>query len=290
MRYLEEIYNLYKQQKENPILDIQDSGEKEVINLSFNKSDKEITQNFEFGEIYYFLTENRTPVFFMINGKIEESKKNLYSVYKVSDFIDFATQEDFLFELNGLPYMVETWNEFYLYEDDIKEALFLGKLSEEEISILENAIDGISEIPEERRGLTIPDDENSYIQNRFKEDELNDVLPYKTLIFKLFEDIGEKEVEFIIELPPERLENQPLAAAEEIQSYTGENFVLFLNKDKKILILEPFDEVKGKKGTIKVFNKEYKVDGIPEEIYLRIPEEIKDINLIYIGGNITIEV
>ena len=200
MRYLENIYEMYKEQKKNPLPEIENLPEvdKEKIKEKFNEFQQNIKKeekiekpDLEFGEFYYFVSDRNIPIFFMINGELEDSNQNLYSVYKVSDFVDFATQDDFIFDLNDLPYMVETWNEFYIPLEQIKKAVYIGKLSDEDIDILLKVLDEGAEIPQEKRGLTILE-EGNYIQNLFKQDEVEDVAEYKVNIFGYFEDLEEK--------------------------------------------------------------------------------------------------
>lgn len=303
MRYLEELYKLYKQQKKNPLPDMENlpSIKEEKVEESFNKlqtanKKKEENPDLEFGEVYYFISDRNIPIFFMINGKLEGSNENLYSVYKVSDFIDFATDKDFITEINGLSYMVETWNEFYLPLEVIKKAFYVGKLSNEDISILLKVLDENAEIPQEKRGLTILENGN-YVQNRFKEDEVDDVKEFKVNIFGYFEDLEEKEeIKFLEELLYKSLEEQEekiklpeLAYAAQEETFAQrENFKVIKENDELIIkITEP--DLVGKKGKIKIFNKI--IEGIIPQIFkIKLPEKLKKVSIEYIADNIKIEV
>jgi len=298
MRYLENVYEMYKEQKKNPLPEIENLPEvdKEKIKKKFNEFQKNIKKeekiekpDLEFGEVYYFISDRGIPIFFMVNGELEGSKQNLYSVYKVSDFVDFATKDDFIFNLNDLPYMVETWNEFYIPLEQIKKAVYIGKLSDEDVDVLLKVLDEGAEIPQEKRGLTILE-EGNYIQNLFKQDEVEDVAEYKVNIFGYFEDLKKTFEDTIIELPPERLKEQPLVAGEEKTVYRGENFILFYNKEKREIELEPSEDLINKSVAIKIFDEEFGFRNLPEEVKLKIPEEYKGgINIDYIGKNIELE-
>ena len=296
MKYLEALYQQYKEQKKNPIPEIEDiETDKNKLKNKFMELQQTLKENtqpkpdLEFGEIYYLISERGIPMFFMINGELEGSSQNLYSVYKVSDFVDFATEEDFIFELNGLPYMVETWNEFYIPLEEIEKAVYIGKLSDEDIDLLLKILDEGIEIPPEKRGLAILENGN-FIQNRFKEDEVEDVKEYKARIFGYFDDLEEKQIKQVIYIPPERLEKQLLAAGEEKTVYRGKNFTLFYNKEEKILELEPAEELIDKPAVMEIFGEKREFENLPKVIQIAIPEEFKEnINIDYIGQNIIIK-
>ncbi len=301
MKYLEELYKLYKEQKKNPLPDMEilPSISEEKVKEGFEKLQKEIKErkkekpDLEFGEVYYFISDRNIPIFFMINGQLKDS--NLYSVYKVSDFIDFATQDDFIFELNGLTYMVETWNEFYLPLEEIKKAVYIGKLSDEDIEILLKVLDEGVEIPQEKRGLTILEDGN-YIQNLFKEDEVDDIKEYKVNIFGYFEELEEKaEIKFLEDMLYKSLEEQKESIELPELAYAAKEEYFAERKDFKVMKEEDEIVVKitnkdliGKEGKIKIFNKT--IEGIiPETFKIKIPENLQKVSIEYIADNIKIE-
>ena len=304
MRYLEELYELYKKQKKEITFDfealpeIQDEKLTEIEQKLKQEKKEERTEyqkpEFEFGEIYYYITPENIPIFFMINGKIEGT--DYYSVYKVSDFPDFATQNDFLFELDGLAYMVELWNEFFLTEDEIKDALFIGKLSEEEAQILEKAIDQEAEIPQDRRGLTILEGGN-YVQFKFKNDEIEDVRDYQLRIFHVFETIEEKEeIEYLNQLLYKSLEEQENqiqvpeeAYASEEELFTEREDFIMRKEGNELIVRVINKNLVGKEGKIKIFGKV--IEGtVPPEFKIKIPEKLKNISIEHIADNIKIEV
>ena len=301
MKYLEELYKLYKEQKKNPLPDMEilPSISEQKVKEGFETLQKEIKEgkkekpDLEFGEVYYFISDRNIPIFFMINGQLEDS--NFYSVYKVSDFIDFATQDDFIFELNGLTYMVETWNEFYLPLEEIKKAIYIGKLSDEDIEILLKVLDEGVEIPQEKRGLTILEDGN-YIQNLFKEDEVDDIKEYKVNIFGYFEELEEKaEIQFLEDMLYKSLEEQKedielpqLAYAAKEEYFAERKDFKVMKEEDEIVVKITNKDLIGKEGKIKIFNKT--IEGIiPETFKIKIPENLQKVSIEYIADNIKIE-
>ncbi len=302
MKYLEDLYKLYKEQKENPLPEIETLPEidKEKIKEKFNEFQKTIKKeekiekpDLEFGEIYYFVSDRNIPIFFMINGELEDSKKNLYSVYKVSDFVDFATQDDFIFDLNDLPYMVETWNEFYIPLEQIQKAVYIGKLSDEDIETLLKVLDEGVEIPQEKRGLTIFE-EGEYIQNKFKEDEVEDVKEFKSNIFQYFDDLEETaQIQFLDKMLYNSLEGQnielpEIAYAAEEEHYTEREDFEMIKEGNELIVKVTNKELIGKKGKIQIFGKT--IEGtIPEMFKIKLPENLKMVSIEYIADNLKIE-
>ncbi|WP_029522234.1 hypothetical protein [Persephonella sp. KM09-Lau-8] len=303
MRYLEDLYRLYKEQKENPIPELKDIeiDRNKLKNkfMELQQTLQESTQpkpDLEFGEIYYLISERGIPIFFMINGKLEGSSQNLYSVYKVSDFVDFATEEDFIFELNELPYMVETWNEFYIPLEEIEKAVYIGKLTDEDIDLLLKILDEGIEIPPEKRGLAILEDGN-FIQNRFKEDEVEDVKEYKARIFGYFDDLEEKaEIDFLEELLYKSLEEQKdsieipnLAYAAEGELFAERKDFKMMKEGNELTVKITNKDLIGKKGKIHIFGKT--IEGtIPEVFKIKIPQNLQNVSIEFIADNLKIEV
>ena len=303
MKFLEEVYKQYREQKENPTFEIEEIKLEE--NPKLNKLYEEITKKlekevpkeenkkeFEFGEVYYFLNEENIPIYFMLDGKIDDY--NLYSVYKVSDFPEFATQKDFIFELNNLPYMVETWNEFYLTQEEIENALFIGKIEDNDLDILERVIDEGEQIPEEKNGVTIFEDGN-YIQLKFQNDEVEDVKYYKLRIFQIFEEIEEKEeIEFLEDLLYRSLEEQEniqipeIAYASEEETFAERDDFIMMKEGDELIIRVTDDSIVGKKGKIKIFGKTIEME-IPKEFKIKIPEKLSKVSIEYIADNLKIE-
>lgn len=301
MKYLEHLYKLYKEQKKNPFPDMENlpSVSKEKLKEISNKlqtpaeQGKKENPDLEFGEVYYFISDRDIPIFFMINGKLEGS--NLYSVYKVSDYIDFATQNDFIIELNGLPYMVETWNEFYLPSEIIERSLYIGKLSNEDIEILLKVLDEAAEIPQEKRGLTI-DSEGNYIQNRFKKDEVDDVKEFKVNIFSYFDDLERQaEIKFLekmlyksLEEQEESIEVPELAYAAQEEFYAERKDFEMIKENDQLIIKITNENLIDKEGKIHIFNKI--IEGtIPEIFKIKLPEKLQKVSIEYIADNIKIE-
>ncbi|SNZ09129.1 hypothetical protein SAMN06265182_1485 [Persephonella hydrogeniphila] len=290
MRYLERIYELYKKSKKKPEIEIEEitEEEKREIEKIFQiveeeKSDKKNIQKNElqFGEVYFFIDE--VPIYFMLNAVLD----GFYSVYKVSDFVDFATNRDYVFKLNGLYYMVETWNEFFLTEDEIKKSLFIGRVPDEDLKILDSVLYEGKKIPENKRGLTLLP-EGNYIQYKFQKEEIEDVYKYIVRIFDILEEedfmnsIYNSLVEREIPLPE-------VAAAGEKDTF-AERPDFLIRKEKDELIVKVINKnLIGKNGEITIFSKEY-TGIIPEYFRIKIPERLSEVSVEYFADNLKIKV
>ncbi|WP_457641256.1 hypothetical protein [Persephonella sp.] len=279
--YFEEIYNLYKESLNDSEKELQDLAEE--MGLDYKYPQKTVnTKKPVYGDIF-LLIHKGIPIYYIFI----EKEENFYKVAKVSEFWRLANQNDLLVKINNEQFIVEPWNKFYLTEEEYKKSTYIGSLAEEDKKILIDYLEGrITDLPENKRGLNVPEGNYNFYQNKFHKDE---ALLVKEFALRVFQIIEESEPEFLIELPPERLQQQPLAAGEGKESYREKNFILFYNKDEDFIEMEITDEgITGKKGVIKVFDKEFYFEEIPETVILEIPEEIKDINIDYIGENIEV--
>ncbi len=289
---IEDFYRLYRDEIKKP-------AEEEIESISFNldknkkenilkmfkqpiqtKEEQEQKKNIKQGDIFLFFKEH-IPIYFIILDKIAA---DLYEVLKVSPWWVLANQNDFFIKIDNETFIIETWNNFILTEEEIKKASFVSKLSDKDLNILLSFIEEGKNLPAGRKGLEVPEGDYSFVQNKFHKDEAMLVKDYALRVFDLVEDEG------IIELPPERLKEQPLAAGEEEESYIGENFVLFFDKENNLITLEPAEELIGKPALIKIFDEEFKTEELPEEVLLKVSEEVKSVNLSFVGKNIKIEV
>ena len=289
MRYLEKIYRLYVESKKMPEIKIEEITEEEKIEIEkkfrgfpVEKKQENIQKNkLRFGEVYFFI--DRVPIYFMINANLD----GFYSVYKVSDFVDFATNRDYIFKLNGLYYMLETWNEFFLTEEEIKNALFIGKIPEEDLKILDAIIYEGKEIPENKRGLTLLPKGN-YIQYKFQKDELEDVYKYTVRIFHIIE-----EEDFMNSIYNSLIEREipvPSVAAAAGKELFAERKDFLMRKEKDELIVKVINKnLIGKNGDITIFGKEY-TGIIPEYFRIKIPERLSEVSVEYFADNLKIEV
>ena len=294
MRLIELIYNEYKkalsQQKEvegkAPEFKVS-KEEVDKILKTINKIQPSIierTENIEIGNVYEYLNEN-LPIFFTILDKTGD----LYIALVMTPYWQLSSDKalivDFEHPISNkfavLPIILNLDEEFIK-----NEAIYIGKLRKEDIDILQKFYNGeIEELPKDRRGLSYPEGKGFY-QEQFLKDEIERT--FKLQAFAQSPEFWEEEA--IIELPPERLEKQLLAAGEEKTVYRGKNFTLFYNKEEKILELELAEELIDKPAALEIFGEKYEFENLPKVIQIAIPEEFKDnINIDYIGQNITIK-
>ena len=61
-------------------------------------------------------------------------------------------------------------------------------------------------------------------------------------------------------------------------------------KEEKMIELEPSEDLINKEAIIRIFDKQFEFEHLPEKVELNIPEDFKEgINIEYIGKNIEIK-
>ncbi|NPA52460.1 MAG: hypothetical protein GXO22_06165 [Aquificae bacterium] len=276
--YFEELYQLYKETIKNEEEEMIELAEK--FGLTYNKNYENKKQP-KFGDIFFFYHKG-IPIYYLFL----EKEGDFYKVLKVSDFWRLANQNDMLTKVDGEKWAVETWNSFYIDTNQYKNSVYIGSLPDDDTQILKDFLSRkIKTLPPDKRGLTVPEGDYNFYQNKFHRDE---ALLVKDLSLRVFDLI--EEADNIIYLAPTKLEKQPLSAGKENTVYTADRFVLFLDKNHKIINLEPSKDLVGKPAILKIFDEEYETPSLPDEILLKLPDNIDQINLNYIGKNIKIEV
>jgi len=290
-RELELIYEDYLDEIENPIelenIKYQINDKEKIIQLFSQpvKIKKKEIPDIKPKNVYLFFKEH-IPIYYVIYDKTG----NFYEVLKISNYYELANQNDLFTKINEETFIIETWNKFYLTEEEIKESVYFGKLLDEDFEILKTFLEGkIDQLPQNKRGLTVPEGNYNFYQNKFHKKESEIVRDFTLRVFDIIEE-DEKSLMATIELPPERLQEQLLAAGEEKTVYRGDNFILFIDEENKIIELEPSEELIGKPILLKIYDEEYRFENLPEKIKLLIPEKYTGkINIDYIGRNIHIE-
>lgn len=127
----------------------------------------------EFGEILMLSNGD----LFILTGIIEHL--NYVTVYKISEWVDFATQDDFIFKFQG-----QTWvallDELYIPR---KYFTSVGMMDEAtEIDMLYDYNVNSKELPASHTGLTIPYGYD-YIQEKFREMETENYKIFSVLNF-----------------------------------------------------------------------------------------------------------
>ena len=262
-RLLELIYMDYINSIENPVeINIEQILRDEIKEKILNKFKTPVkTKKAEFpleqGNIYLFF-KNQIPIYYLIIDRID----GLYEVLKISNYYELGNQNDMIVSIGGETYTVETWNNFYLTEEEVKKSMYVGKLSEEDFKILTDYLSGkISELPENKRGLTVPLDDNFY-QIKFHQKESEIVREYKLRIFE--------EEENVIQIPPEREKEIliPLVAGREKTVLSCDNFLLKKLPEENLIQMIFSPEIQGKKAVITIFDEQHEFFKLPETIYI----------------------
>ncbi len=263
-RLLELIYMDYINSIENPVeIDIESRLDKQTKKrildkfktpIKLEKSKKTPVKE---GDILLFF-KGHIPIHYLIIDKID----NLYEVLKVSNFWELGNQNDMIVKIQDETYIIETWNSFYLTEEEITKSMYIGKLSEEDFKILTDYLSGkISELPENKRGLTVPLDDNFY-QIKFHQKESEIVREYKLRIFE--------EEENVIQIPPEREKEIliPLVAGREKTVLSCDKFLLKKLPEENLIQMIFSPEIQGKKAVITIFDEQHEFFKLPETIYI----------------------
>lgn len=237
MRYLEKLFDIYVSTKNEE---------------SFKTKQPNIIG--EFGEIclmdkgFLFLLTG-------VSGKYATG-------YKVSEWVDFATQNDFIFKFQGQTWMAILEHKLWVPKKNLKS---IGMMGENDLDIFfEFDVNG-KDLPKSHTGLTIPLDDENYPQNKFRKLEMADVAEY---IFSQHEAIDEAENNIISldefkSLFTSKLKkiDLPKAAASSAKTAYGENFVLYY--ENNILIVK-IDSNVVSQGLLKII-----IDG---DEFVVIPE------------------
>ncbi|MBK3332644.1 hypothetical protein GWK41_06150 [Persephonella atlantica] len=262
-RLLELIYMDYINSIENPVeINIEQILRDEIKEKILNKFKTPVkTKKAEFpleqGNIYLFF-KKQIPIYYLIIDRID----GLYEVLKVSNYWELANQNDFIIKVDDEMFAIETWNNFYLTEEEVKKSMYIGKLSEEDFKILTDYISGkISELPQNKRGLTVPISENFY-QIKFHQKESEIVREYKLRVFE--------EEENVIQISPEREKEIliPLVAGREKTVFSCDKFLLKKLPEENLIQVIFSPEIQGKKAVITIFDEQYEFFKLPETIYI----------------------
>jgi hypothetical protein len=223
-----------KIKKEGKSVNINLQDKNKLFSVEVSKFD--IKPEYEIGEI--FMVDD---FMVLLVGEFQ----NYWTCYKVTEWVEFATNYDFIFEFNGDKWMA-ILDKLYIPKDRL--GTYIGKIPEKYIDVLfEHEINDVN-IPTQYTGLTVPE---TAVQYKFRENELKEVAPY---IFAQFVAIGEEmeNMENINILTfndaknkiKELINNQtyPKAAHSNKKTARGKNFLLSLDKSKNLIYLKLIDD------------------------------------------------
>jgi len=203
-RFLEQVFQDYvNSEKDNGFnainRDMQEIADEMGLNYTQEHSYPPNNEKIEFGKVFLF-TDRESSFMFVITGEIEGTE--FYECKKVSDWIWLSNQNDFITELEdtdgllaeeGKPVIIEKWLTLYMHKEEIKHSLYIGKLKGKDEELFEKILDENMEIPREKRGLTVPEEDYRYVQNKFHKEEALKVKSYSVRIFLIMEMLENKD-------------------------------------------------------------------------------------------------
>ncbi|MCA1981065.1 MAG: hypothetical protein LDL10_05950, partial [Calditerrivibrio sp.] len=166
--YLDELYRIYLE------LD-----EEEDITLDFEPQPKTVKS--EFGEVCL------SPIGLFL---VTATSGRYVTGFKVSPWIDFAINTDFIFSFDNKKWVAITEHELWIPEDQLSH---IGMIDSVDLEIFYNYYANKKPIPSSHSGLTIPDDPG-YPQNKFREREMAKCLEFIMSQFQALEELEESDV------------------------------------------------------------------------------------------------
>ena len=242
-------------------------------------------EKIEVGNVYLMFKDD-IPIYYVVLSQVDDK---YYEVLKMSNYYELANQNDLITELNNNTFAVETWNKFYMRKDEIKKSILYGKLDNKDFELLTKFVKGkINNLPEGKRGLTVPVGNSNFYQNRFHAKESEIVREYK---LRLFEDILQETEPLVIEISPEREKNlkMELVAGKERKVFRNNNIIFKKNFDANVVEIIFPPEMINKKAKIKIFDKELKAERLPEKVYLKV-SSLEDIDLAKLSRYVEVKV
>ncbi len=290
-RFLEIIYEDYLNEinispeeefeEDKPI--ISEDLKNKILEMFKEKEEPKLTERkIEEGNVYLFF-KGHIPVYFLIY----KYEGDYYTVLKISNYFELANQNDLITQINDEIFAVETWNSFYLTEEEIENSIYYGRIAREDFEIIKQFKERkIKELPEGKRGLKAPLGDN--IQTKFHEKESEIVREFKLRVIE--ELMGQGEV--ILDLPPDREKytKMPLAAGKEKTLVRKDKFIIRKDKENNIIEIVFIPEITNKKAKIKYFDDYLEFEELPERIYIKPVIDLESIDLEKLAQNIEVEI
>ncbi|GAB6078762.1 hypothetical protein [Hydrogenobaculum acidophilum] len=292
MRAIEAIFQSYLDEIENTPYD-----EQNILDINLTDKDKEFVNMFKKAVIVpkqdripidkgniYLTFKNHIPIYYLV---YEEYENNIFEVLKATTWVELTNHEDFIVDINSELFAVEIWNNFYLKEDDIKNSVFIGKILEEDMEVINKYKNGlIEELPLEKRGV-FSLNPVSY-QQFFHKKESEIVREYKFFIFEENENLSE----FIFVDTTKHYDIKfALAAGVEKTTARGDTFVLEKDLENKLIAMHILEEeLLNKSVVLKILGQDYKIEELPDIIYIQTSDDVENIDLEEFAKKISIEV
>ncbi len=283
-KYLEELFEIYLRLKDKEKFDKHADELVCYEKASSNECSMPCIESKEYKiaeEVLRFKVRNEEET-----GKIYEidnflflsikKEEDFYTGYKVSEWVDFATDKDFIFEFNGDKFMA-IMEKISIPIEKIGE--YISTIDKKYIKILKDYEFKGKKIPEKYTGLTVPE---GAIQYKFREIELEEVRDFLMNKILTKKELSEKISAILNKI------DFPAATKTEKIIKRKEGFIVNFDRDRQKLIIYLTDEkLKNKRiAKIKFFNEIflfYVEDKIIEADVLR-----EDIDITFIAKNIEI--
>lgn len=206
--------------------------------------------------------------------------------YKVSPWVDFATSRDMVFRFDSMKWVAILEHELWVPNDEL---VAIGMMDQDDLEIFYNCYINKKPIPESHSGLTIPENDENYIQNKFRAKEMAKVLKYILSQFQALQELEESAVieankatesKKVIDLSTFKkifsekikLTEFPLAAASSTKSASGENFYLFYENGLLIIKIDS-DYISNGLMKVEFDSEEYIVIAENDTIEIEIMED-----------------
>ncbi|MGC9144333.1 hypothetical protein [Hydrogenobaculum sp.] len=292
MRIIEAIFQSYLDEIENKPYEENDN-----IDINLTEKDEELIDMFKKPAIVpkqdritvdkgniYLTFKNHIPIYYVVYEVFEEG---IFEVLKATTWIELTNHEDYIISVNGETLAIEIWNNFYLKEDDIKNSVFIGKILEEDMEIIKSYKSGLlEELPLEKRGVYSVNP-TSY-QQLFHKKESEIVREYKFFIFE-----EDENWDNVISVDTTKHDDIKFSLAASVEKTTarGDAFVLEKDVENKLIVMHILEEeLLNKSVVLRILGEDYKIEELPDTIYIQPSDDVENIDLEEFAKKISIEV
>lgn len=284
---LKYIYKIYQNKIERELPEPKGDYEaflKMIKHFKKNQT-KKYTPSYESGEI--FLVDD---FLFLLLGELCDDDKlplGKYLGYPVSEFVEFATSDDIIFEFDDFKWVAIT-EQIVVPKEKLCESMCIGKVDEEYIQVFEDYFSG-KQIDQKYTGLTIVHGDEGFEQVLFRQNELKKLRSY--LMDYSFLVVEKKvytpsELKNVIKVDFKRKEFLK-AAATQNKIERGENYILKNLGGGLVSVILDDEDLKSKKVLkVALFNKEYLCYN--ENGIIELEFDTNFVNLIELKNNLII--
>lgn len=255
---LKSIYKIYQNKTEQELPEPKGNYETFLKMMQYikRKPIEKYTPEYEIGEV--FLVDE---LLFLLIGELCDDDKlplDKYLGYPVSEFVEFASSYDIIFEFDDFKWVAIT-EQIVIPKNKLFDSICLGKISDEYIQVFEDYFSG-KPIDQKYTGLTILHGDEGFEQVLFRQNELKKLsqylMDYSFLVVdkKVFTPSELKNV-IKVDFKDKKFLK---AAASQNKIERGENYILKNLGGGLVSIVLDNEELQSKKVIkIVLFNKEY---------------------------------